>query len=117
VQISISDIEKRYLYSLNHYGVSIYTSAMVLPYNAAAITTLDRLEFESNRIGQNVPNFDVGKSPSDIAVDEVNNIIYVTNTSSNTVSVIDGDTLKVLPVNVGESPESIAVDDYNNIAY
>jgi hypothetical protein len=33
-------------------GVSIYTSAMVLPYNAAAITTLDSLESEDKDIGQ-----------------------------------------------------------------
>jgi hypothetical protein len=40
---------------------------MVLSYNAAAITTLDRLESESKRI-QNIPSLDVGETPGDIAI-------------------------------------------------
>jgi DNA-binding beta-propeller fold protein YncE len=76
-------------------GASIYTSVMILPYNAAAITTLDRLESESNIIGQNTPQRDVRESPSDIAIDQGDNTVYVASSDSNTVSVIDGDILEV----------------------
>ncbi|HKG88255.1 MAG TPA: hypothetical protein VKA95_08000 [Nitrososphaeraceae archaeon] len=87
MQISISKIEKKYHIYLFIIimGASIYTSVMVLPSNAAAITTLDSLESESNRIGQNIPHFDVGESARGIAVDEYDHIAYVANGDSNTV--------------------------------
>jgi YVTN family beta-propeller protein len=97
-------------------GASIYTSAMVLPYDAAAITTLDGLEFESNRIGQNIPSINVGENPIAIALNGDDNMAYVANYDSDTVSIIDGNTLNVSTVNVS-SPSDIAVDDNSDIAY
>jgi YVTN family beta-propeller protein len=98
-------------------GASIFAPAMVLSYDAAAIvTTLDSLESQSNRIGQNIPHLDVGESPEIIAFDAFNNI-YVLNQGSNSVSVINGDTLEVSDVKVGRSPEAMTVDHDHNIVY
>jgi YVTN family beta-propeller protein len=76
---------------------------MVLPYNAAAITTLDRLESEGNIMGQNNLGLDTKKYPTDVAVNEFDNIAYVANSDSDTISVINGDTLKVSSVKVGDT--------------
>src|SRR5215207_6560285 len=107
-------------------GASIYTSAMVSPYNAAAITTLDRLESESSILRQDNLHFDVKlKNPEDIAVDQNDNIIYVANNGSDTVSVINGtggNYINIKNITFGDSPRSIAVDhggygELNNIVY
>src|SRR5688572_5451415 len=117
LQISISKIEKGYhIYLIIIIAVVIYTSVIVLPYNAVG-KTLHSLEIESNSIVQNVPSYNVGESPVDIAVDDYENIAYVANSESDTVSVIDGDTLKVSNINVGERPVDIAVDEDSNTAY
>jgi YVTN family beta-propeller protein len=117
VQISISKIEKGYhIYLIIIIAVVIYTSVIVLPYNAVGKTLYD-VEFESNSIVQNVPSFNVGEYPTSIAVNEADNTAYVANSGSNTVSVIDGDTMKVSDITVGEYPTSIAVNEADNTAY
>src|SRR5215216_6609796 len=99
-------------------GASTYTAAMVLPYNAAAVTTLDSLESEGKDIGQETPQINVRESPSNIAIDQGDNTVYVASSDSNTVFVIDGDTSTVSsPISVGKSPVSIAVDEDRDIAY
>ena len=113
----ISKTEKKYQICLIIIiVVVIYVSVIVLPYNAVG-KTLHSLEIESNSIVKNIPGFNVDKSPVSIAVDEAKNVAYVANRDSNTVSVIDGETLKVSNVNVGKSPTNIAVDYYDNVAY
>jgi DNA-binding beta-propeller fold protein YncE len=102
-------------------GASIYTSAMVLPYNAAAgsslITTLDRLESEGNRFGRNNPGFDIGFPLSDIAVDSSTNIVYIAQSSSPVIAIIDTNTQKVSFVIVGYGAESIAINEIDHTAY
>ena len=81
---------------------------MVLSYyNAAAISTLDRLESESNRIWKNNPQlslFDTHSAPTDIAVPEFSGIIYVAIQDSNTIYKINRDTLKVSVISVAAPP-------------
>ena len=112
-------IEKKYpIYFLIFIiGAYIITTALILSYNAAAISTLETLESESNIAVQNIPHIDVGESPVAVAVNEFGNIVYVANAGSNTVSVIGDDTLKPEEVAVGDNPESIAVNGFDNIAY
>jgi YVTN family beta-propeller protein len=113
---ALSQIEKKcHIFLIIIIAVVICTSIIVLPYNAVGKTS-HILEIERNSIVQNVPSFNVGVSPRDIDVDQLDDIVYVANYHSNTVSVINGDTLKVSKVTVGKNPESIAVD-HNNIAY
>lgn len=60
----------------------------------------------------------VGSSPQDAAVNAVTNRIYVTNTNSNTVSVIDGATNAVTAaVPVGTWPRGVAVNATTNRVY
>ena len=51
---------------------------------------------------------EVGKNPDGIGINFNTNMVYVSNTGSNTVSVIDGSTdeiIKTIPVNYNISPE------------
>jgi YVTN family beta-propeller protein len=120
VKAFISKLEKKYhIYLIIIIVLVIYTSVIVLPYNAVG-KTLHSLEIESNSNEQNVPSFNVGRSPEGIAVDDYEGkIAYVANTDSNTVSIIketDGVYSNVANVTIGD-PVSIAVRDSNGIAY
>jgi YVTN family beta-propeller protein len=111
-----SKIEKKYhIYLIIIIAVVIYTSIIALPHNAVG-KTLHDLEIESKSIVENVPGINVGRNPISIALDDYHNIAYVANQDSNTVSIINGDTLEVSKINVGKSPSSIAVEG-RNIAY
>src|SRR6266487_1949617 len=60
----------------------------------------------------------VGKSPEGIAVNPETNMAYVPNGDSNSTSVIDGKTNKVVAnVSVGPSPHSVAVNPNTNLIY
>jgi prepilin-type N-terminal cleavage/methylation domain-containing protein len=67
-------------------------------------------------VGAGIP---VGSSPIDVAINPKTNRVYVTNSGSNTVSVIDGatDTILGTPIPVGTSPRFIAVNPANNKIY
>ena len=71
----------------------------------------DTLNFSSDYVGYGYDN---------IAVDTLNDKVYVGNSETGTMSIIDGDTLKILSVitvNIGYIPDSIAIDPSDNIAY
>jgi DNA-binding beta-propeller fold protein YncE len=90
VEAFIFKIEKKYyIYLIIIIVVLIYTSVIVLPYNAVG-KTLHGLEIESNSIVENVPSFKVGLQPISIAVDQSDNIAYVVNSGSGTISAIYG---------------------------
>jgi YVTN family beta-propeller protein len=59
----------------------------------------------------------VGSGHHAIGVDEITNKIYVTNSQSGTVSVIDSNTGTVKNIRVGASPGYIAVDSNHNKIY
>ena len=63
----------------------------------------------------------VGGAPSGVAVNPNNDMVYIANERSDTVSVIDGKTNKVLPndITVGDHPVGIAVNSNpeNNLVY
>jgi YVTN family beta-propeller protein len=55
--------------------------------------------------------FGVGKLPSGVAFNSATNKIYVVNTGSDSVSVLDGDTYHILnTIKVGRTPQGIALD-------
>jgi YVTN family beta-propeller protein len=58
-----------------------------------------------------------GTSPSAVAVNPVSNRIYVANTASNTVTVIDGATNTTATVAVGSGPSALAVNPVTNKIY
>jgi len=59
-----------------------------------------------------------GKMPNGIAVNEQTNKIYISNSSGNSVTVIDGTTNEVLTtIAVGDSPSAIALDKNRNTIY
>ncbi|MFZ0223739.1 MAG: hypothetical protein WAM42_18810, partial [Candidatus Nitrosopolaris sp.] len=63
-------------------------------------------------------NIPVGQYPSAIAVNPITNKIYVVNSNSDTVSVIDGNTNKEeTEIHVGKTPEAIAVNPNENTIY
>jgi YVTN family beta-propeller protein/adhesin HecA-like repeat protein len=60
----------------------------------------------------------VGNSPVAIAVNPVTSTIYVVNTASDTVSVINGTTNSVVAtVNTGSNPIAVAVNPLSNMIY
>jgi YVTN family beta-propeller protein len=60
----------------------------------------------------------VGSSPVAIAVNPVTSTIYVVNTASDTVSVINGATNSVVAtVNTGSNPIAVAVNPLSNMIY
>ncbi len=60
----------------------------------------------------------VGTNPEGVAFDSTNGYIYVANSGSGTVSVIDGSTNAVVAnVTVGTSPDKIAFDSTNGHLY
>ncbi len=60
----------------------------------------------------------VGNSPAAIAVNPVTSTIYVVNSASNSVSVIDGATNAITTtVNVGTTPVALAVNPLTNMVY
>jgi len=68
---------------------------------------------------QNVTtNIGVGNSPAAIAVNPVTSTIYVVNSASNNVSVINGATNSLTAtVNTGTNPVAIAVNPASNMVY
>jgi YVTN family beta-propeller protein len=59
----------------------------------------------------------VGIFPFSVAVNSVTNKIYITNQSSNTVTLLDGATNNTTTVNVGVAPNAVAVDSVTNKIY
>ena len=67
-----------------------------------------------------VKNILVGRGPSDLAYDAKNDLLYVLNNLSNSISVIDGASdrvTRVIPLAVEISPVSIAVDPDSGLVY
>lgn len=60
----------------------------------------------------------VGSNPWGVAVNPVTNVVYVTNSGSGTVSVLNGSTYATLStVTVGGTPEGIAINPDSSVAY
>ena len=60
----------------------------------------------------------VGNLPSDIDFNEVTNTIYVSNSGSNTISVIRGmDNKKIVDIPVGDRPLGVSVNEVTNTIY
>jgi len=65
-----------------------------------------------------IGNRDDGYSPFDVAVNQATNTVYVTSPDSNTVSVINATTNKVVDtITVGITPVEIAVNLNTNLVY
>jgi YVTN family beta-propeller protein len=97
-------------------GVVIFVSD-ILQYHISA-QTLDTVVNETRALGGNIfPHFNVGQSPTAIAVNSDTNIVYVTNSRDDTVSVIDINNMKVSPIIVGHNPLAIAIDESTNTVY
>jgi YVTN family beta-propeller protein len=89
----------------SHYAASIQTTIGSLINNL--------LKKKESTISQysNLPAIEVGLIPLDLAVNPKTNKIYVANSGSNTVSVIDGIRNKVIAnVSVGEYPVDVIID-------
>jgi YVTN family beta-propeller protein len=60
----------------------------------------------------------LGGNPIDLAVDPNTNLIYVADSSSNRVIVIDGYTDKIVTtIDLDEEPKAIAINPHNNTVY
>jgi YVTN family beta-propeller protein len=61
----------------------------------------------------------VGAGPNGVGVNPANNRVYVANTGTNTVSVIDGNTNTSLgtPIRVGSGPLGVGVNPATNLVY
>ena len=59
----------------------------------------------------------MGTTPASVNVDEPTNKIYVSNSASNTVTMIDGVTYATTTVNVGTQPINVAINPVTNRIY
>src|SRR6185312_1500751 len=76
-----------------------------------SISTLSAFSFETSQIK-------VGSNPWAVSINPTRNIIYVTNSGNDTVSVIDGKTNAVIKnITVGENPTGVAVNQKTNTVY
>jgi YVTN family beta-propeller protein len=75
------------------------------------------LQFGEIGINNKTTTVNVGTTPGAIAVNPVTNKIYVANTGSATVTVIDGLTNQTTTVRTGLSPNSLAVNVVTNQTY
>jgi YVTN family beta-propeller protein len=121
-------MEKRHEVSCTLIIILVATVALLyctfLGNQAYAIKSPIHQEFNSainNKNGNCVTNIDqvpVGNLPIRIAYDSVNNRVYVANALSDTVSVIDACTLKVIStISTQNNPFGIAYDSVNNRVY
>src|SRR5204863_3519406 len=67
--------------------------------------------------GQTVTTLTAGTSPFAVAVNPVTNKIYVANTGSGSVTVIDGASNTASTVGVGSGPIAVAVNPVTNKIY
>lgn len=86
------------------------------------LPTVDKM-LESLQIKQRIEQkelngFKVDKSPVAIAVNSDTNMLYVTNTNDDTVTVIDGDTNKIIKsIKVGSEPHVLSINQETNTIY
>ena len=75
--------------------------------------------YSPNPPSSNLPHeITVGASPSDVAVNPKTNMVYVVNYGSDTTSIIDGTTNKVVSnVTVGTGPNGVDVNPNTNMLY
>jgi YVTN family beta-propeller protein len=94
---------------------SPYTQPLVnTSSNSTASMTLDK----NGHILSTMNELNVGKHPGAIAVNPSTNMIYVGNLFSDSVSVINGSTNKVVDnITVFSSPDDIAIDPSKDAAY
>ena len=83
---------------------------------------IDSVDIETTakpeRTTQYYPALDVIEDPYDIAVNPIENMLYITNLRSDKVSVMDGATDRLLTdIKVGSNPEGISIRLDKNIIY
>src|SRR5438128_9269345 len=116
LSITIIKSKRRFLLALS-LRVTIIMSLVIVAGNNVIAQTLEIIK-EQQRASKNNPQIKVGNSPSAIAVNEDTNKIYVANSKTGTVSVIDSNSGSgVKSIHVGETPISIAVDSDHNKIY
>ncbi len=98
------------------------TFLVILPSNAFAQDTLhDRTLYEAVKQTSGLRDnskIDVGKTPVAIGVEPLEELVYVVNKDSNTLSVISSlNNTKIKDITVGEFPAAIGVDVANKAVY
>jgi YVTN family beta-propeller protein len=80
----------------------------------SSLNSLFVIDLATNTITYEIP---VGFSPNNVAVNPTNHLIYVTNTLSNSLSVINPVSLKNIPVETDNTPFGVAVNSRTNVVY
>jgi YVTN family beta-propeller protein len=93
-------------------------SVLLVACNNVSAQTRDFI-MEQRKVFENNPQIIVGNQPSPgIGINEETNKVYITNSKSGTVSVVDSNSGSApKTIRVGESPGSIAVDSDHNKIY
>ncbi len=122
-------LENDYLYIFKHSELTVSFQDIKTLYERFLdfskgffLNNIEISTFESDvpeKIDYNAINMKLGNTPSDIAIDNTGEkILYIANEISNSVSVVDLQTHKVLEeIEVGERPTGIAFDTYTNRIY
>ena len=77
-------------------------------------------DLDSNKSDNNstLNLFTIGKSPASVVVNQNTNTVYVANSESNSVSVIDGSTNSIVNIiAVGKKPLGISINTVTNMIY
>ena len=81
---------------IKKYAVSCTLILTFLVIVAVALLSSASLGLERDWTDSMIKNIHVGDTPTGVAFDSANGYTYITNTNSNTVSVIDGSTNTVI---------------------
>jgi YVTN family beta-propeller protein len=93
----------------------LFVIVIALLNNNVYAQTIDTITKQQKMLKMN-PQIEVDNYPSAIAVNDVTNKIYVSNSKSNSVSVIDGTSnKKIKDISVGIEPVHLVTDNANKI--
>jgi YVTN family beta-propeller protein len=109
----MNDVQK------NIYIISTYnTNTLFLQDIQIIKKMIDSFEFSQKSKPRIDTGFKVGNFPKGVAVNEITNMVYVANTDSNTISVINGsndETITNIPVS--SHPLAVSINPIKNILY
>jgi YVTN family beta-propeller protein len=102
LQVAIITSNHRFLF-IFPFGITILLSALLVGCSNVKAQTIESI-IEARKSLETGPQIMVGNFPEDIYINPVTNKIYVANTLSSSVSIIDSNSGNVKTVRVGTTP-------------
>jgi YVTN family beta-propeller protein len=117
-RLDVLDLADGHLISSIVVGAGPWNVAVDTKTGAAFVGVTSTNEVVEVKGDQVVARVKVGDNPHSVIIDPATNRLYVNNAKSNSVSVVDTDSLKVVAsVAVGQQPQGIALDTRHHLLY